>query len=68
MTRQLNIIGLLLTTIGGALLIRFPPIHTMMTADGGGITSFHLDFASAVSLLIFLAGFLVQLVAIIRAR
>lgn len=68
MIRKLNIIALILTTIGGVLLIRFPPVSTMMTADGGGITSFRWDLVSSVVTLIFLAGCIVQLVAIIRAK
>ena len=66
--RTLNIVGLLLTTVGAALLVRYPPVSTMMTADGGGITSFHWDFVSSVAAAIFLAGFVVQLVAIVRAK
>lgn len=65
--RTLNIIGLVLTTIGAALLVRFPPFFTMMTADGGGVTSFHWDALSSVATLAFLGGFVIQLIAIIRA-
>jgi hypothetical protein len=68
MIRALNIIALVLATIGAFLLVRFPPVRTMWTADGGTQNSFRWNRASAVAIGFFLAGFIVQLIAIILAE
>lgn len=68
MIRKLNIIALILTTLGGVLLIRFPPLSSVWTASGNAITKFNLDLPSSIATLTFVAGAVVQLVAIVRAK
>jgi uncharacterized membrane protein (DUF485 family) len=67
MTRILLIVGLLLTTFATILLMRFPPIAMTWTADGSVLTRFRWSRAAIIAIALFLAGFVLTLIGIIRS-
>jgi hypothetical protein len=68
MLRKLNILGFILTSIGGLLLLRFSPVMISTTADSDGKPFFDWNVLSVSAVLIFLAGTILCLIVLIRSK
>jgi hypothetical protein len=68
--RILNIVGLVLNILGTLLLLRFPPGMAEFFADGGSKMVFagHIDPGSYVAVGVLALGFVLQLIATVRAK
>jgi hypothetical protein len=68
MERKLNILGFVLTTFGGLLLLRFSPVAISTTADSDGKPFFDWNVFSVSAVVIFVAGSILSLIALIRSK
>lgn len=68
MLRKLNILGFVLMSIGGLLLLRFSPVAISTTADSDGKPFFDWNVFSVSSVTIFVAGTIVSLIVLIRSK
>jgi hypothetical protein len=68
MLRKLNILGFVLMSIGGLLLLRFSPVVISTTADSTGKPFFDWDVFSVISVAIFVAGTILSLIVLIRSK